>query len=138
MLRSILGISKHSRAFRRMMIQELKPITTQSIKSNIILQQTLQTRSYSEPATTNQTAAQEEKSKYESSKEYIKKAHIENSKESEQVLRIMRKTGAISVLVVFGSIAYAAFSEYQTKPNEVEEIEYIPNLSQDIRYKTRS
>ncbi|KAI5966478.1 uncharacterized protein KGF55_000787 [Candida pseudojiufengensis] len=139
MLRAILGISKHSRAFRKMMIQELKPLTPQSIKINPIIQQT-QTRSYSEVNATNKSTSpiNQNKSKFESSKDYIKKAHIENSKESEQLLKILRKTGAISVVIVFVSIGYAAFSEYSGKPNEVEEIEYIPNLSQDIRYKNKN
>lgn len=123
-LRSLLARSRHSRAFRMMMIHELKPMIPE-IRT--------QTRLYSDANATNTSHG-----RLETTKEFWRKAHIENSKESEKVLKLLRKTGAISILVVFASIAYAAFIEHTNKTEEeVQGIEYIPNLKEDIRYRKR-
>ncbi|CAD1809925.1 unnamed protein product [Candida parapsilosis] len=121
-LRSFLARSRHSRAFKMMMIHELKPIMPEM---------RTQTRFYSDPSIQSH-------SRFETTKEFWRKAHIENSKESEKVLKLLRKTGAISILVVFASIGYAAFIEHTHKTEEeAPEIEYIPNLKEDIRYRKR-
>ncbi|KAI5949661.1 GOR1 [Candida margitis] len=124
-LRSLLARSRHSRAFRMMMIHELKPMMPE-IRT--------QTRSYSDSNTSESTSQR----RLESTKEFWRKAHIENSKESEKVLKLLRKTGAISILAVLASIAYAAIIEHSNKTEEEEQgIEYIPNLKEDIRYRKR-
>ncbi|KAI5967108.1 GOR1 [Candida theae] len=119
--KSLLSRSRHSRAFRMMMLHELKPVTSE-IRT--------QARFYSDSTPTQ--------SKFETTKEFWRKAHIEDSKESEKVLKLLRKTGAISIVVVFASIAYAAIMEHTNKTEEEEDvraIEYIPNLKEDIRHR---
>lgn len=106
-----------------MMIHELKPVTPE-IRT--------QTRFYSDASTNTP------QSKLETTKEFWRKAHIEDSKESEKVLKLLRKTGAISILVVFASIGYAAYIEHSNKTDDdVQMIEYIPNLKEDIRYRKK-
>lgn len=106
-----------------MMLHELKPVTPE-IRT--------QTRFYSDASTNTP------QSKFETTKEFWRKAHIENSKESEKVLKLLRKTGAISILVVFASIGYAAYVEHSHKTDDdVQVIEYIPNLKEDIRYRKK-
>ncbi|CAK9438679.1 uncharacterized protein LODBEIA_P29030 [Lodderomyces beijingensis] len=128
MLKSLFGLSKHSRAFRRMMILELRP------------KQVAHIRNFSE---TRSAMEQQQATKFEAAKRFIKNAHIEESAEANKVLKVMRKAGALSVLVVFASVGYAVFLENFSKPNAalVEEMEgeeeYMPQLSQDIRYKQK-
>ena len=82
MLRTTLGSSKHSTAFRRAMAKEISPL-----------------RSYSVEQQTQQPI-----SRLTTTKKYLKNLQTENSKESEKMLKIFRKAGALSIVAVLGSL----------------------------------
>ncbi|KAL6453820.1 GOR1 Glyoxylate reductase 1 [Candida maltosa Xu316] len=114
-----LGASKHSSAFRRAMVSELRPLRSYSVEQPSI------------PKSTSKLAG---------TKEYLKKLQTEDTPESENMLKIFRKIGAVSVVVVFASIGIAAYKE-RAAPTTVitEEVIDIPmDLSQDIRYQKRA
>lgn len=70
----------------------------------------------------------------------MKKVQTEDTQESEKVLKFFRKMGAISIVAVLASIAYAAYEQsYNGNSQIVEEQQLIklPDLSQDIRYQQR-
>ncbi|KGR03495.1 hypothetical protein MEQ_00272 [Candida albicans P87] len=120
MLRTALGASKHSRAFRRAMALELRPLRSYSVE-----------QPPPQPIT---------ESKFAAVKDYMKKVQTEDTQESEKVLKFFRKMGAISIVAVLASIAYAAYDQsYNGNSQIVEEQQLIklPDLSQDIRYQQR-
>ncbi|CAX44529.1 conserved hypothetical protein [Candida dubliniensis CD36] len=120
MLRTVLGTSKHSRAFRRAMALELRPLRSYSVE-----------QPPPQPIT---------ETKFAAVKEYMKRVQTEDTHESEKVLKLFRKMGAISIVVVLASIGYAAYDQsYNGNTQIVEEQQVIklPDLTQDIRYQKR-
>ncbi|CAI5758912.1 unnamed protein product [Candida verbasci] len=126
MLKSLLGVSRHSRAFRRAMILEFQPL-----------------RAYSETQQ-QQQKTQTFHEKLQSTKSYLKKLQTEDSEESERMLKKVRKWGVLSVFITLASISIAVYDEHFGEKDEGElkklekvppmELEYIPNLSRDIRH----
>lgn len=119
MLKTALGSSKHSTAFRRAMAKEILPLRSYSVEQQPI-------------------------SKLTSTKKYLKNLRTENSKESEKMLKYFRKAGAISILAVLGSLGYAIYEQNYKDSGSAEQIikkeqlADIPmDLSQDIRYQKR-
>ncbi|EER31540.1 conserved hypothetical protein [Candida tropicalis MYA-3404] len=122
MLRTALGSSKHSTAFRRAMAKEISPL-----------------RSYSVEQQTQQPI-----SRLTTTKKYLKNLQTENSKESEKMLKIFRKAGALSIVAVLGSLGYAVYEQNFKDSGNTEKIlnreqlvDMPIDLSQDIRYQKR-
>ncbi|RCK60881.1 hypothetical protein Cantr_08734 [Candida viswanathii] len=119
MLRTALGPSKHSTAFRRAMAKEFLPLRSYSVEQA--------------PASSRFAV-----------KGYMAKLLTSKSKESENMLKYFRKFGVISVLGVFAAIGYAVYDENFNGDNETEQVlnkaqfrDYPMDLSQDIRYQKR-
>ncbi|EDK43332.1 hypothetical protein LELG_01510 [Lodderomyces elongisporus NRRL YB-4239] len=146
MLRSMFGPWKHSREFRRLMVTELRPLfPLQSLNSigSVRPPVLAQIRNFSELSPSfNDNTHHSNQSKFETAKQFWKNAHEDDSKESKLVLKYLRKGGAISILVVFASIGLAVYqansNQDEGKQDILEEMEiqeYMPKLSEDIRYK---